>query len=301
MTDNLRGILAVLAASTAFVLNDAVVKLIQAELPSGELIILRGLLATAMLALGVAWMGAMRPIGILFRPLMLVRILAAAGATTCVVLALRHLPLATVNTVLQATPLVVTAGAAMVYRERVGLSRWLAALTGFAGVLLIVKPGAGDFGTAAYILLAALAFTTTRDLATRGLHQAIPSIFVAAASTVAVMLSGFLVLPYDDGWVIASAWAWGMMAISAACLFVANTAMIVALRTGEIAVVAPFRYMPVPLSLGLGYWWWGDVPDAIAFVGIALVVGAGLYTLQRERRGRTAARVPAAEGRSAAE
>jgi drug/metabolite transporter (DMT)-like permease len=91
-----------------------------------------------------------------------------------------------------------------------------------------------------------------------------------------------------------------MMTISAACLFVANTAMIMALRTGEIAVVAPFRYTPVPLSLALGYWWWGDVPDALAWVGIALVVGAGLYTLQRERLGRVALRAPAGE-RSAAE
>jgi drug/metabolite transporter (DMT)-like permease len=153
---------------------------------------------------------------------------------------------------------------------------------------------------AAYVLLAALVFTTTRDLSTRGLHQNIPSILVAAASAFAVLLSGFLVLPFDESWVIASAWAWGMMTISAACLFVANTAMIVALRTGEIAVVAPFRYTPVPLSLALGYWWWGDVPDALAWIGIALVVGAGLYTLQRERLGRRSLRAPA-EGRSAAE
>jgi drug/metabolite transporter (DMT)-like permease len=301
MTDNLRGILAVLTASTAFVLNDAVVKLISAELPAGELLILRGVLATGMLVLGVAVTGAARPIGILFEPLMLLRILAAAGATTCIVLALRYLPLATVTSVLQATPLVVTAGAAIVYRERVGLSRWLAAVAGFAGVLLIVKPGAGAFGAAAYILLSALVCTTTRDLSTRGLHRSIPSILVAAASAAAVMLSGFLVLPFDRSWVIPSSWAWGMMTISAACLFVANTAMITGLRTGELSVVAPFRYTPVPLALGLGYLWWGDVPDAIAWLGIVLVVGAGLYTLQREGRGRAVPRMRAAEGRSAAE
>jgi S-adenosylmethionine uptake transporter len=77
--------------------------------------------------------------------------------------------------------------------------------------------------------------------------------------------------------------------------------MITGLRTGELSVVAPFRYTPVPLALGLGYLWWGDVPDAIASLGIVLVVGAGLYTLQREGRGRAVPRMPAAEGRSAAE
>jgi drug/metabolite transporter (DMT)-like permease len=77
--------------------------------------------------------------------------------------------------------------------------------------------------------------------------------------------------------------------------------MITGLRTGEISVVAPFRYAPVPLSLLLGYWWWGDVPDTVAFLGIGLVVAAGLYTLHRERAGFVAARVPAATKRSPAE
>jgi drug/metabolite transporter (DMT)-like permease len=301
MTDNARGILAVLTASTAFVINDAVVKLVSAELPSGELIVVRGVLATAMLAIGVAAMGATRPLGVLFSPLMLLRIGSAAGATTCIVLSLRHLPLATVTTVLQMTPLAVTAGAALIYRERVGLRRWLAAITGFVGVLLIVKPGDAAYGAAAYILLATLLFTTARDVSTRGLHQNIPSIFVAAASAAAVMLAGILVVPFDAAWTVPTSGAWGLMTVSAASLFVANVAMITGLRTGEISVVAPFRYAPVPLSLALGYWWWGDVPDSVAFLGIGLVVAAGLYTLHRERAGLGAARAPAVEKRSPAE
>jgi len=301
MTDNLRGILAVLTASTAFVINDAVVKLVSQELPSGELIIVRGVLATGMLVVGVVAMGATRPLGVLFSPLMLLRIGSAAGATTCIVLSLRYLPLATVTTVLQVTPLAVTAGAAMVYRERVGLRRWLATLTGFVGVLLIVKPGGAEYGAAAYILLATLLFSTTRDVTTRGLHRNIPSIFVASASAAAVMLAGGLVVPFDHPWTVPTAGAWFLMTVSAAALFVANIAMITGLRTGEISVVAPFRYAPVPLSLALGYWWWGDVPDALAFLGIGLVVAAGLYTLHRERAGLGAARLPAAEKRSPAE
>ena len=83
-------------------------------------------------------------------------------------------------------------------------------------------------------------------------------------------------------------------------LFVANILIITALRTGEIAVVAPFRYVAAPLAILLGYWWWGDIPDALAFVGIALVIGAGLYTLHRERHGLTARPAPAPE-RTAAE
>ena len=283
MTDNLRGIVAVLISSVAFVVNDVCVKLVSDELPSGEIIIVRGLLATAMLAAGVVAMGALRPLGILLTPMMLLRLASAAGATVFIVLALRYLPLATVITVLQVTPLTVIAGAAIIYRERVGWGRWLAALGGFLGVVLIVRPG-GSFGIAAYLALAALVFTTTRDLTTKGLHQDIPSIFVAAASAAAVTVAGLLVVPFDSPWQMPSSWAWWLMTLSAASLFVANTAIIMALRKGEMSVIAPFRYVMVPLSLLLGYWLWGDIPDSIAALGIGLVLAAGLYTLHRERR-----------------
>jgi drug/metabolite transporter (DMT)-like permease len=292
MTDNLRGIVAVLISSVAFVLNDVCVKLASDELPSGEIIIVRGVLATAMLAAGVVAMGAVRPLAILLTPMMLLRLASAAGATVFIVLALRYLPLATVITVLQVTPLTVIAGAAIIYRERVGWARWLAALTGFLGVVLIVRPG-GGFGIAAYLALAALVFTTTRDLTTKGLHHDIPSIFVAAASAAAITVAGLLVVPFDAPWQMPSGWVWWLMILSAASLFVANTAIIMAMRRGEMSVIAPFRYVMVPLSLLLGYWLWGDIPDSIASLGIGLVLAAGLYTLHRERRGlRRAAAAP---------
>jgi drug/metabolite transporter (DMT)-like permease len=291
MSANLRGILAVLVASTAFVLNDALIKLVSSELPASEIIVLRGILATLMLIVGVVALGAVRPISILFTPMMLLRVASAATATVFIVLSLRRLPLATVTVVLQVTPLAVIAGAAMLYGEKVGWRRWAAALTGFLGVVLIVKPG-GGFGVAVYVLLSALLFTTTRDLTTRGLSHDIPSVFVAAASSAAIALAGGVLAPFDDAWTMPSSWAWGTMTVSAACLFVANTFMIMALRTGEIAVVAPFRYAPVPLAVVLGYLWWGDLPDTLGFVGTGLVLGAGLYTLHRERAGFRAPPVP---------
>jgi drug/metabolite transporter (DMT)-like permease len=291
MSANLRGILAVLIASTAFVLNDALVKLVSSELPSSEIIILRGTLATIMLVVGVLALGAVRPMSVLLAPMMLMRLAAAAAATVFIVISLRHLPLATVTVVLQVTPLAVIAGSAILYGERVGWRRWAAALSGFLGVVLIVKPG-GTLGTAVYVLLTALLFTTTRDLTTRGLSHDIPSILVAAASAAAITLAGVPLIPFDNAWVVPSAWAWGVMTASAACLFVANTFMIMALRTGEIAVVAPFRYAPVPFALLLGYLWWDDLPDAFGVIGIILVLAAGLYTLHRERAGLRAAPAP---------
>ena len=300
MTDNLKGILAVLTGATAFVVSDAIVKLVTAELPAAEIITVRAVLATLFLTGGVFALGAARPLSILATPMMLLRLASAAATTTLIVISLRDVPLAIVNTVLQVTPLAVTAGAALVYRERVGPSRWAAALTGFLGVLLIVKPGLGDLGLSAYIVLLALACATVRDLTTRGLDRDIPSIFVAAASSAAIIPAGFVVAPLEGPWLFPTAWAWVLLTASAALFFAANTLIIVALRTGEIAVVAPFRYVAAPFSVVLGYWWWGEVPDALAYTGIGLVIAAGLYTLHRERTS-LGARPVAAPGRSPAE
>jgi drug/metabolite transporter (DMT)-like permease len=283
MTDNLKGILAMLAGSTGFVLGDGIVKLVSAELPPGEIIVLRGALATAFLTIAVVVLGAARPLSVLATPMMLLRLATAAAATTFIVISLKYAPLAVVNTVLQVTPLAVTAGAALVYGERVGPSRWAAALAGFAGVLLIVRPGAGGLGAAAAVVLIALACTTVRDLTTRGLDHSIPSLFVAAASSAAIIPAGFVVAPFDQPWSLPSAHAWGLITAAAFCFFIANTLIISALRTGEIGVVAPFRYAAAPFSVLLGYWWWGDIPDAPAFLGIGMVMAAGLYTLHRER------------------
>lgn len=282
MTDNLRGILAILIASTAYVFHDAMAKLLTDELPSGEIIIVRGMIANAMLIAGVYALRATRPLKVLFEPMMLVRLISTGGASVFIILALRYLPLPTVTTVLQATPLFVTAGAALMYSDAVGWRRWTAILVGFLGVVLIVKPG-GGFGNIGYLVLFALFCTTTRDLSTRGIPKDIPSVFVAAAGSVVSTLSGFVVLPFDDPWIFPGPWAWTLMIVSAAFVFVATTFMTVGLRTGEIAVVAPFRYVPVPLAVLLGWWLWGDLPDWFAALGIALVLGAGLYTLHRER------------------
>ncbi|HJZ30067.1 MAG TPA: DMT family transporter [Hyphomicrobiaceae bacterium] len=287
MNDNARGIFSVLIASTAFVINDVMVKLTSAELPSGEIIFVRGALATVMLTIAVLLVGAGRPLSLLIAPMMLVRLSSAAAATVFIVLCLRHLPLATVNTALQVTPLAVTAGAALIFRERVPLKRWAAALAGFVGVALIVRPDTGSFGIGAPFVLLTLVSTTIRDLTTRGLAQDIPSIFVAAGSAAVISLAGFAVAPFEELWHWPSTRAWLWLTSAAASMFIATTFMIIALRIGEVSVVAPFRYVPVPLSIVLGWWLWSDVPDAMAWLGIALILAAGLYVLHQERPGRT--------------
>jgi drug/metabolite transporter (DMT)-like permease len=282
MTDNLRGIAAILASASGFVINDAIVKLVTEELPTGEIIVVRGLMATLLIGVVAWWRGAMRPVRVLLQTPIMIRIVAAALASLFIVAALRYIPLATSTAILQVTPLAVTAGSALLLGAAVGWRRWTASLVGLAGVLLIIRPGAEGINAHVWIALAALLFTSIRDLTTRFIDPSIPSLYVAFASSVLIMLGGLPLLLMET-WVMPSPRALILLALASIAVFFAYYLGIVAMRIGEIAVVAPFRYSVILLALLLGYLIWGFVPDTISLAGIAIVIGSGLYLLRRER------------------
>jgi drug/metabolite transporter (DMT)-like permease len=282
MTDNLRGIAAILASATGFVVNDAIVKLATEELPTGELIFIRGVISTGLIGVVAWWFGAMRPVSVLLQGPMLIRIIAAALASLTIVMALRYLPLAITTAILQVTPLAVTAGSAILLGASVGWRRWTASIVGLAGVLLIIRPGGAGIDAHIWIALVSLLFTTARDLTTRFIDQSVPSLFVAFASSACITLSGCALLPFET-WVMPTWYAVGLLTAAAMAVFIGYHLGIVAMRTGEIAVVAPFRYSTILLALLLGYLLWGFVPDAISLAGIVVVCAAGLYLLRRER------------------
>ncbi len=298
MTDNLRGIIAILVSSTGFAVNDAFVKLVTAELPNSQIIVLRGVLATIVLAIATTLAGAWRPPSVLLQTPMLIRLVFSAFATMSIVAALRHLPLATTSAILQVGPLAVTAGAALLLGMPVGWRRWLASIAGLVGVLFVIKPGTSSFVPAAWIGIAALVFTATRDLTTRFIDHSVPSIYVAVASSAIISIGGLALTPFDSAWVTPSAWSWTLLVACALSLYFAYYFGIVAMRIGEIAVVAPFRYALILESMVLGYLFWAHIPDMWSLFGTALVVLAGLYLLHRETiaaRAAAAARATVAE------
>lgn len=291
LTDNLRGILAILASATGFVINDAFVKLLTTELSNSQIIVLRGLLATLVLAGATSIAGSWRHPRVLLQKPMLIRLVGSAFATMFIVASLRHLPLATASAIFQLGPLAVTAGAALLLGAPVGWRRWLASIAGFVGVMFIIKPGTASFVAEAWIAMVALLFVAVRDLTTRFIDPAVPSLFVAMASAAVIAFGGLFLIPFDAAWVAPSVTAWALLAGCGVSLYFAYYFGVVAMRIGDLAVVAPFRYALVLESLLLGYMFWGHVPDTWSFVGIAIVVLAGLYLLHRERIAAKAASV----------
>lgn len=284
LSDNARGALFMTVSMAAFVANDTVMKLVFEDLPLFQSIFLRGVLTTLTFAL-IAWrLGALRlPELNGDRRLIAIRVFAECGATFFFLTALYNMPLATLTAILQAAPLTITLAGALFLREPVGWRRLLAIGVGFAGVLLIVRPGPAGIDLYAIYALVAVGFVTLRDLVTRRMPRTVPSMLVALATAGGVTVFAALGTLAED-WVrpVATNWAY----LGSAVVFVLGGYLfsIMAMRVGELGVVSPFRYTGLVWALILGLVVFGDWPDHLTKLGAALIVGTGLFTLYREHR-----------------
>jgi drug/metabolite transporter (DMT)-like permease len=270
-------------AMAGFTMNDSITKAVSSEMNFGEIMLVRGAFAIALIWAFAAWQGALRPLRTLFvRPVAL-RVIGEVGGTVSFLAAIVHLPLANTAAIFQALPLAITLGAALLFSEPVGWRRWLAISAGFAGVLIIVRPGLAGFNEFSLLALVSVVFCAGRDLATRQIPAKIPSLFITLLTTTVVTATGAAILVPLGGWTPPSFHALSLLALAAVLLLIGYQTVIMALRTGDISAVAPFRYTALLWAMLLGYLVFGDKPDAMMIVGAAIIVLSGLYAFYRER------------------
>lgn len=283
--DNLRGAGFMVIAMGAFVINDALMKSLADEVSLFQAVFVRGMFAMLLIgafawARGAARLSAVAPGD---RRAALARVAGEIGSTTCFLKALFAMPLANATAILQSTPLALTLVAALFLGERVGWRRWTAVVAGFFGVMLIVKPGADGFDAAALWALAAVGFVCLRDIATRRLSPATPSLAITLMTAVAITALGGAVTAIE-GWAPVETRAVGILALSACFLFVGYLFSVMTMRVGELAFISPFRYTVLIWALILGVAVFGDAPGPLSLLGAAIVVASGLFTFHRERK-----------------
>ncbi len=295
MTDNARGAALMALGMAAFTFSDTAMKVVGQSLPLFQAVFLRGLLVSALFAL-MAWRAG--AFAVRLAPadsrLMALRVGAEALAAWFFFLALFNMPLANVIAILQALPLAIVAAGALFLGEKVGWRRWSMIGLGFVGVLLIVRPGTEGFDRYAVFALVSVACVTVRDLATRRMSAAVPSLRVAFWSAFGVTVFGALG-SLTETWVIPDARLVGVLGLGSVFILCGYLLVILAVRRGDLAVVTPFRYTGLVWALLLGWLVFGDWPDALTLVGAGVIVATGLYTFWRERRLGLAARAAAAQ------
>jgi S-adenosylmethionine uptake transporter len=277
----MKGAVLMICSMAAFTFNDACVKLMNADMPLFQLLVLRGLLTTLCIWIMARSMGAIRlnlprrdwgRIGL--------RTLSEIGAAYFFITALRNLPLANVTAVLQILPLTVTLGGLLFYGEPVGWRRLAAISLGFVGMLLIVRPGPDGFDLYALYALAAVLCVTARDLATRRLSPAVPSMTVTLAASLGVTVFS-AVATIGETWVPVTPRDAALLGGAAVFIICGYLVSVLVMRVGEVSFVAPFRYTGLLWGLLLGFVIFGDWPDTLTLVGAGIIVVTGIFTILR--------------------
>ncbi|MBK5946664.1 EamA family transporter [Rhodobacter veldkampii DSM 11550] len=281
---NLRGSVLMVAAMAGFALEDMFIKSAARSLPVGEILILFGLAGmAAFIALALRRGERVLHPAILSRPILL-RAMSEVAGRLGYTLALAFTPLSSASAILQATPLVVVAGAALFFGETVGWRRWAAILVGFAGVLIILRPGLEGFELASlWAVLGMLGFAG-RDLATRAAPPVLSNVQLGIYGFFMLIPTGAAMLAVTGGWVVPDAATTRDLALATLFGVAAYYGLTAAMRIGEVSVITPFRYTRLVFALALGMAVFAERPDAATLAGSAIIIGSGLYTLVQGRR-----------------
>lgn len=271
------------AAMACFISNDALVKLVSASLPTAQLIFVRGALTTLWLLLVVAASGQLGQWRRIATPSVWIRAAFDTAATFTYLTSLFHLPIGNATAINLAAPLFLTLFAVLLLGERVSAGRWALIWLGFIGVLLVVQPSAEGLNGYALLCVLATLFHAGRDLMTRQVPAEVPSLLITLATAALVTVISGLWTAGTADWTPVSDTSWWRLGAASVCLAGAYHLLTLSMRAGDMSVIGPFRYSGLLVALVLGYLVWGDVPNVLAWAGIALLVASGLGLLLSER------------------
>lgn len=273
-----------IGAMAFFALVDMFVKLASRTQSAAQIIALTSAVAFVVFAVWVWRDGGSLLTAQARHPVLVIRTAGEVIGSFGIVMALALAPLSSVAALAQSQPLAVTMGAAFFLGEKVGWRRWTAIFLGLIGVLIILRPGMGDFDPNLLWVFVYVVGLGVRDLASRALPAATTTQFAVAWAMLPMAIFGAALMPFQGGWhpIDGPTFLW-LLGVTLAAI-VALWMITSALRTGEVSAVTPFRYSRIVFALIIAFVVFDEVPDVFTLIGAALIVGTGIYTFIRERQ-----------------
>ncbi|GAA3872371.1 DMT family transporter [Celeribacter arenosi] len=283
---NLRGAAFMVFAMALFAVEDSLLKGVAAHLPVGEVLILFGLGGSIVFA-GLTVMRGER----IFHPALRQRVMALRAVSEITgrvffTLSLALTTLSATSAILQATPLVVAAAGSFIFGERVGLRRWFLIGLGFVGVLMVLRPGAGDFSALSILAILGMLGFAGRDLATRAAPATLSYAQLGLYGFVPLIVAGTALMVWQGGAVMPVARDLALLLAAVIIGVIAYTSLTMAMRMGELSAVTPFRYSRLLFGMGMGVVVFGETPSFWDYAGGAVIVVAGLMIMLSSRRRR---------------
>ena len=268
-----------------FAVEDSLIKFVTSTIPIGQILIMFGL-GGALIFLLVAHFKNEK---IMLRDMLLlpmyVRALFEIIGRLFYVLAISLIPLSTATVIIQATPIVVVAGAAIIFGEKVGWRRWTAILLGLFGVIVIIQPTAESFSFLSILALIGMIGFAGRDLASRAAPENLSVFILGLHGFIALAFSGLIYTIWDDAnFVMIDIDTIGFMVGAVVFGVAAYSCLMKAMRTGEVSAVTPFRYTRLIFGVSLGVFFFNESLNYSTVLGTILIVISGLFILSRNKR-----------------
>jgi drug/metabolite transporter (DMT)-like permease len=280
LTPERRGALLYVVAIAFLVSMDAMSKDLSSRYDTFQVIWARYAAQTLLVtALALPWLRSV--LRTRYLGLQIVRSMLMFGATVTGFFAFALMPLADATAIFETSPLIVTALAALILRETVGLRRWMAVFIGFIGALVIVRPGGDVFGWVALLPLVTATCYAGYVIATRYVGESEGPWTPFFYSTLIGTAISSMIAP--SVWTTPTLTDAGLMFLMGALGAVGQFFVILAFRSTAASVIAPLSYIGLVFATGYGVFLFGDVPDRWTVVGAGIVVASGVYVWRRKR------------------
>jgi len=303
------GIACIVVAMLLLSLQDGLIKWLGATYALHQIVLTRSVIATTLILLVLVATARLALLRTRRWSLHVARGLLLVASNSTFFLGLIAMPIAEAVAMFFVAPLFITLLSALVLGERVGPRRLLAVLAGFAGVVVVVRPGSGLFGFTALLPVAAAATYAIMQILTRrlgatdsavGMAFSVQMVFIAASVGMGLVAGDGRFAGSDDPsltfllrpWRLPSAGDVPLLGLVGLLTAMASVLMSQAYRSTAPATIAPFEYIALPFAAAWGFLFWGEVPDAIAILGMGLIIGSGVFIVVRTERLRTGVATP---------
>lgn len=279
---NLKGSLWMVAAMAAFAVEDVLIKALSAKLPVAQILIIFGVGGAFVFVCLALFKGERLFSSPVVSLPMRLRVVFEIIGRLFYVLAITLKPLSSATVILQAAPIVVLAGAALIFDEAVGSRRWAAIVLGLLGVVIIIQPGADSFSMLSVLAVLGMIGFAGRDLASRAAPASLSTSILGLYGFLSVIFAGALFSVWE-----ASPFIYPdretLLYLLAAVLsgVVAYSSLMKAMRIGEVSAVTPFRYTRLLFGIGFGVLLFDEQLGTSTLIGCGLIVVSGLFIVWR--------------------
>lgn len=266
-------------AMAGFAVEDAVIKQLSDTMPISQVLMLIG--AGGLMVFGA--MSRLTHVSLVTaevrKPSFIIRTLAESASAIFFVIAIVFASLSASSAILQATPLAVSIAAALFLKQHISFRQWMLIGIGFLGVLCVIQPGLEGFKPAALSAVIGVVFLALRDAITHSISVTVPALLVSFWAFFALLMAGVVIMPFFGTFGGITVEHIGLLVISTLCGTGAYFCVVMATRGGDVAVVAPFRYIRLIFALGLAVVFFDEELNAMMLFGSSLIIGSGIVML----------------------